>query len=183
MIPNDGKRKVMRGVDKVTLAADFDFAMEVIDYMLGDYIGEGQDRIVFEANIFENCVAKVEYTRPTVYNQKEYLVWRAYQGTTIEQWFAPCVDLTFGGSILVQKKIELVTDDNRHLIPDVIPSIFEDVKFSNCGFYNGHFCFCDYSSVFNQSIELVMKDVKMKPFESHLKEEIFKEGEQVRLRL
>lgn len=184
MIANDDKRKVMAGLDKVTLAADFDFAMEMIDLLLGDYIGGGESRDVYDAAIYDNCVAKIEITKPCINNIKEYLVWSFFANTVYAEWFAPCIELTCNGRILIQKKVEPITDANKKLIPEYIPDIITDVKFENCGFLDGHFVFFDYSGVLSACVENAFKEGKMQKFESHIQRQvIYNEGEQIQLQL
>src|SRR5579864_5934220 len=111
--------------------------MEIMESYLGELIGEGASRWVFDYN--KDLVLKVEKGDWHA-NAIEWDAWTDVQGTKWEKWFAPVVDISDNGRLLWQKKCtKLYTQ------PKYLPEFFSDVKLSNMGQYKGQIVMLDYS--------------------------------------
>jgi hypothetical protein len=133
---------------------------EIMHWYLGDLIGEGASRWVFDYN--DDLVLKVE-KGDWMSNAIEYDTWVAVQDTKWAKWFAPIVDISDNGRLLWQKKCKKVYEQ-----PKKLPSFFSDVKLSNLGELNGRIVAVDYS--INKLIEAGMKGAKLLKPKSYIKE-------------
>lgn len=108
----------------------------------GKQIGYGVYRQVFEHKYDDSLVIKVEYADTTFFaNAQEWAVWKEMSDTDLAKYFAPCVDISENGLILIQKKTKPLRK-----YPEMIPAFFTDTKRSNYGSINGKFCCHDYAS-------------------------------------
>jgi hypothetical protein len=135
-------------------------SLELMEVYLGNLIGEGASRWVFDYN--DDLVLKVE-KGDWMANVIEYDTWVAVQGSKWEKWFAPIVDISDNGRLLWQKKCKKVYEQ-----PKKLPSFFADVKLSNLGEYNGQIVAVDYS--INKLIEAGMKSAKLLKPKDYIKE-------------
>jgi hypothetical protein len=133
---------------------------ELMEWYLGDLIGEGASRWVFDYN--EDMVLKVEKGDWGA-NVIEYDTWVAVQGTKWEKWFAPVVDISDNGRLLWQKKCQKV-----YTQPKKLPDFLDDVKLSNLGWYNNRIVVLDYS--INTIIKFGLKHAKLIKPKDYIKE-------------
>lgn len=110
--------------------------------VIGDLIGEGCFRKVYEYIPDRSCVIKVEDGARNFSNVKEWEMWNEIRRMKISKWFAPCVSISPSGIFLVQKR----TSPIIKAYPKKIPSMFRDIKLGNVGMYEDHFCFHDYAN-------------------------------------
>ena len=115
----------------------------LVDLILGDWIGQGCHRIVYQHDTNENWVVKIQHSDKWS-NIVEYEIWTLIMWTQYKKWFAECFYISRNGKALIQQKVEPITKDNMHLIPDKIPHFFADIKPSNFGFLNGQLVCHDY---------------------------------------
>lgn len=117
-------------MDRIDLARQFDISYDLIDFLCGEFIGEGNSRIVFECNIKPGWVVKIEKEKDSHDNLLEYYMWKSvmYQPEK-HKWLADCGTISQNGRILLQKKAKKITDKNKKDIPEKIPTFLTDVKF------------------------------------------------------
>lgn len=107
----------------------------------GKQLGAGSVREVYECNFDPSIVLKFEEAGGSFQNVIEWNVWERIQCTNLAKWFAPCVDISSNGSILLMKKTESIREAE---LPERIPNFLTDLKPSNWGMYNGHPVVHDY---------------------------------------
>ena len=117
---------------------------DLMDMFLGELIGSGESRDVYDCCIDDSIVIKLE-TRPGKFqNIKEWMVWEKVKGTKHEKWFTPCEFISANGRVLIQKKSEVI---NKKDFPKKVPSFLCDLKYENFGWLNGHIVCNDYGTV------------------------------------
>jgi len=112
---------------------------------LGDRIGEGQYRIVFDFPLIPETVCKFDKAQPSQANWNEYNVWNAVKGTKHEKWFAPVKNISPSGEFLLMKKARPIQDGDK--FPKKIPMFFADVKRENFGFIGDQIVCIDYQFI------------------------------------
>lgn len=113
--------------------------------LCGNEVATGMTRTVFECNVDKSLVVKVEKAevRTHFQNLVEWMAWKRVAGTEFEKWFAPVVEISPDGRLLLMKRVEHAPS---HMLPDRLPAFFTDFKPSNYGFYEGRVVCCDYGS-------------------------------------
>lgn len=102
---------------------------EIRDLLIGDKIGEGAFRDVYQCRLNDKWVVKVEREYESYFhNAMEWHTWHDAKGSDFEKWFAPCHFISPNGKALVQSKTELLLR-----LPDNIPEFFCDCKIDNFG--------------------------------------------------
>lgn len=118
-------------------------AHEFVNFFLGNYIGSGISRYVFENPMDPKTVIKIDPSRYSA-NVIEFNVWQHVEHVeAINKWFAPVVSMSKCGRILIMKKCSTVLDSK---LPDKVPAFFTDIKKENFGMYKNHVCCLDYAS-------------------------------------
>jgi hypothetical protein len=107
--------------------------------LCGRHIGKGAFRNVFECGFDPSLVVKVESEQRSFSNVMEWEVWHSVVETEFEKWFAPVVQISPNGSVLLQRRTTPVLK-----WPERIPSFFTDIKRANFGMFNGNFVCHDY---------------------------------------
>lgn len=122
-----------------------DVYREGFNLLCGREIASGMTRTVFECNVDKRLVVKVEQAevRTHFQNLVEWLAWSRVAGTEFERWFAPVVEISPDGRLLLMKRVEPAP---AHVLPKRLPAFFTDFKLSNFGFYEGRVVCCDYGS-------------------------------------
>ncbi len=120
--------------------------------IIGNFIGEGEYRRVYEHSVDETLVVKIQNNN-YFSNIIEWEIWNIVKGTEHEKWFAPCTLLSYNGKILFQTKVEPINKYNEHLIPDKIPYYFSDIKRSNFGFIGEQLVCHDYDFSIDKFVE------------------------------
>ena len=118
---------------------------DMVRMCLGDKLGEGQYRIVFDFALIPDTVCKFDKSCPASANWNEYNVWNAVKGTRHEKWFAPIVAISPGGEFLLMKKARPIQDGDKW--PKKIPLFFADVKRDNFGFIDNKIVCTDYQFI------------------------------------
>lgn len=116
---------------------------ELLNCILGDKIGSGMTRDVFQHPHFDDQVVKVEYQNNGD-NWAEWRVWKMVEHTDHKKWFAECSWISSNGLVLIQKKTE---DFYERLskAPKHVPKYFTDIKPDNMGWIKNQLTFHDYS--------------------------------------
>ncbi len=137
----------------------------ILAMFIGDEIGRGASRTVFEVLHDSSLVMKVERTGRTFHNQTEYLVWQEVKNWPIGDWFSPVVDIDSYGNVLFQKKttpFESEKEFNAALTMTrggVLPRVFDDIHFANFGMLDGRVTCHDYG--YHTFFEQVSRDMSI----------------------
>lgn len=111
--------------------------------LCGHKIDYGMTRTVYECNVDKSLVVKVESAdvRTHFQNMMEWFVWQRVAGTEFERWFAPVVEMSPNGRLLLMKRTRPIGE-----LPDRMPAFFTDFKPSNYGLLDGRIVCHDYGS-------------------------------------
>lgn len=117
---------------------------DLLNIVVGDKLGFGCGREVFEFLPDKSLVIKFEVTGKSFQNAMEWEIWQRVQWVKgIHKWFAPCTQISSCGTILLQKRT-YPKDKNKY--PEKMPAFFCDTKYSNYGFINDQFVCHDYGT-------------------------------------
>ncbi len=117
---------------------------DLLSLVVGDKIGYGLGREVYEYLPDKSLVIKFETKAKSFQNITEWETWQRCQWVIgIHQWFAPCISISDCGTILLQKRTHTV-DVLKY--PDKIPAFLSDTKVSNYGFIGRQFVCHDYGT-------------------------------------
>ncbi len=107
----------------------------------GERLGKGIGREVFECRLDPSLVVKIEDHAGSFQNIVEWETWHEVRETEFAKWFAPCVQISSCGIILLQKR---TTPKKARFYPKEMPAFLGDYKHTNYGWYKGHLCAHDY---------------------------------------
>lgn len=122
-----------------TLGAEF------FDHMVGDLLGSGVDRTVFEYVPDKTCVIKFSTRRTCFQNIHEWDLWQQHHSgtpTAVCKFLAPCVSISHSGNVLIQKRTKPIPWDRK--LPKFVPVVLTDLKRENWGIYQGRIVCHDY---------------------------------------
>lgn len=119
---------------------------EIEGALIGEEIGRGAFRIVFECPFDDSIVIKSAFDERGVQsNIIENKIWREIEyAEHLAKWFAPVVAISGNGRFLVMKKARMSTD--RKEFPAKVPHFFTDTKYQNYGFIGDQLVCIDYGS-------------------------------------
>lgn len=117
--------------------------LECIGLMLGERLGAGISRTVYECAIDPKFVVKVEPQGRQFANIMEWEIWTALSGTAAARWLAPCRTISACGSVLIQARTQPL---RRSELPDHMPLWLTDFKQSNYGKLKGKVVCHDYAA-------------------------------------
>ena len=117
---------------------------DLFQFICGDFIGEGIERVVFEYKIDPSCVIKMQKEEGMYQNITEWDLWSDVQfcEDTLK-WLAPCLQISPCGLWLIQKKTKPVPKNFEY--PKKIPQFLTDLSKSNFGMYKGQLVSHDYA--------------------------------------
>lgn len=119
-----------------TISGDF------LQLFAGDAIAAGSTRIVCKG-INNSTVIKFETCAKRFQNIMEWETWQIIKHTPFKRWFAPCIDISDNGAILIQ---EFCRDMELKELPEELPAFFCDIKKDNFGIYNDLVVCRDYGN-------------------------------------
>ncbi len=115
---------------------------EFMRTMLGKKLGQGVSRRVFELAFNLDMVVKIETNSGSFQNVMEWETWKDVQNFgKWSRWFAPCVEISPCGMVLLQKRAKPLPEDFS--IPK-LPSFLCDLKPSNFGLIGRQVVAVDY---------------------------------------
>ena len=114
---------------------------EAFRMLCSQVIGEGSARKVYSSAILPDCVVKVEESSKSFQNIAEWQAWQQVKDTPAAKWFAPCVEISPSGSVLLMRRVERVP---KSMYPKRVPAFFTDLKRANWGLLEGRMVCCDY---------------------------------------
>ncbi len=109
--------------------------------LCGAQIGRGMSRVVYQSKLNPGHVIKTEEDAGRFQNVIEWETWQRVKGTPVERWFAPCVEISQCGAILIMEKTERPAE--RQFL-DRMPAFLCDFKRTNYGLYKGRLVCHDY---------------------------------------
>lgn len=115
---------------------------ELLTMMIGETLGAGEFRIVFEHAHRKDLVLKFETRARSFQNIAEWDFWNDNKkNKKIALWLAPCEFISPCGIILAQKKTIKPTKADY---PKAVPEFLTDLKRTNFGMYQGRLVAHDY---------------------------------------
>ena len=125
-------------------------ALDFITSICGEQIGTGVFRSVFEYNLDNKYVVKIE-PLSTNCNIVEHMIWDEVEGLHgklewVKKWFAPVKWVSPNGRILVMQKTKEIYSRKR---PEKVPAFFWDVKPDNFGWIGKNYVCHDYGQFYN----------------------------------
>lgn len=115
---------------------------DMLSVVLGQKLGEGIGRECYVCAIDESLVVKIEVGGGSFQNVIEWETWQRVRDVpTIAPFFAPCVNISSCGVVLLQKRTEVPSN-----YPERMPNFFTDFKRGNYGLYKGHVVCHDYGT-------------------------------------
>jgi hypothetical protein len=121
-----------------------------LSMFVGECIGSGSFRRVYEVKHDPTIVLKIEYAGVDFCNHMEWRIWNDVKNWPIADWFVPCVAIDCWGNALFQKKTQPFSSDQEFKAAltrtrgGVIPAALDDVHFGNFGLYNDIVACHDY---------------------------------------
>ena len=143
----DNLSDLQRVTDLLNIAP---ISLDFVTSMCGKHLGSGTYRSVFEYNLDEKYVIKIE-PRNTNCNQVEYTLWEEIKGLTgdlawVKDWFAPVKWISPNGRILLMQKTK---EDFNKEYPEKIPKFMWDVKPDNFGWIGKNLVCHDYGQFYS----------------------------------
>lgn len=131
-------------VDKLQYREDTVLTLELFSFLLGDYIGSGIHRDVYEYPLDDKYVIKVENKEGWGENWAEFRIWQTVKGSEYAKWFAESTWISSNGRVLMQRKTKPIWNSKKKL-PEKIPHFFTDIKEDNFGWIGNQLVCHDYS--------------------------------------
>jgi hypothetical protein len=125
-----------------------DVNTDLILMMLGQKIGSGSYRSVYNYNMNDKLVVKIE-PNSTEQNISEFIMWDEIRGLKedkawVKDWFAPIHWCSPNGKILIMEK----TFQKNKPKPKEIPKFLSDVKSANFGWIGNKYVCHDYGFIY-----------------------------------
>jgi hypothetical protein len=112
---------------------------EIAKMVCGTLLGEGIGRRVYEYLPDPRYVVKVEYEGGSFQNIVEWEAWQDIQYTKWAEWFAPCLQISPNGAVLLQERTTPATKR-----PPKLPNFMSDLKKENFGMIGNKLVCHDY---------------------------------------
>lgn len=116
--------------------------LDFFEMICDEKLGSGMSREVYSCSLDPSVVIKFETTQGRFQNIVEWETWQDVKETDYAKWFAPCVNISSCGSVLIMKRTTPIKNLKRY--PERMPAFLGDFKYSNYGMYKGHLCTHDY---------------------------------------
>lgn len=117
---------------------------DTFDILAGRHIGQGCYRDVWTLRSDDSRVVKFETTAGSFCNVYEHEVWNEVKDDKeLRKWFAPVLDISANGIVLVQMRTEPV---RKRELPKMVPAFFSDLKTENWGWLDGRYVCHDYGN-------------------------------------
>jgi hypothetical protein len=120
---------------KNTVSHDF-FAL-----FCGERLGDGIGRAVYAHAQDEDLVLKFETRSGSFQNIIEWETWQEVQDCKYAKHFAPCVDISHCGTVLIMKRTRPLV---KEMLPKRMPEFLCDFKVANYGLLDGKLVCHDY---------------------------------------
>ena len=143
----------LNSIDEVNTISNLqDVNTDLIITLLGEKIGRGIYRTVYQHNWDKDYVIKIE-PKNTECNITEYLLWDEIRGLKnelawVKDWFAPVLWVSPNGKILCMQKTYEYPKNKKLERPNEIPAFFTDIKWDNFGWIGSKFVCHDYGFLY-----------------------------------
>jgi hypothetical protein len=101
--------------------------IDAFSFMLGEKLGEGETRAVYDYVLDPNWVVKIAKRHPND-NVLEFDIWHLVKNMQESKWFAECKWLSPSGHLMLQRKTKPLSK-----LPDLLPNVFTDIHLNNFG--------------------------------------------------
>lgn len=108
---------------------------------IGDKIGSGMYRDVYECRPNSSLVVKVEKEH-TFCNVREWTTWSDLESSKWADWLAPCICISNNGKFLLQSRADGILNKT---LPDKIPDFLDDTHSANWGVFEKRLVCFDYA--------------------------------------
>lgn len=116
--------------------------LDIARTLLGDKIGGGVARQVFNCRFNPRLVVKVEDGAGSFQNITESKWWdEVHDIKEVAKWFAPVLAISPCGTVLIQHKVAPARLEDY---PEKVPEFLVDRKFTNFGIHKGRLVCFDY---------------------------------------
>lgn len=132
---------------------------DAFNLLCGALIGRGIHRRVFECQLRDDLVVKVEDDEPRRFaNVLEFEFWQDHQHhKPVAKWLAPVIFMSPDGRVILQKRCAPLPVNYE--MPRKIPGFLTDTKLSNFGMFDGRLVCFDYAlTIRNASAKLKKAD-------------------------
>lgn len=146
-------RNNLNSIDELHTISQFqDVNTDLIITLLGEKIGSGSYRAVYQHNWDDKWVIKIE-PNSTDCNVTEFMLWDEVRGLKnklawVKEWFAPVLWMSPNGKILCMQKTAEYPKNKKLQRPTEVPAFFTDVKWSNFGWIGNKFVCHDYGFLY-----------------------------------
>lgn len=135
-------------------------AKDLLHLVCSEKLGEGVARIVYASRLDPGVVIKFEPDAYSFQNIAEWEIWKQVQGTRMERWFAPCIEIAASGTVLIQKRCQPILGK----LPKQLPQYLCDLKRENFGMIDGKLVCHDYGTMLYSLRSLPKKMAKAEWF-------------------
>jgi len=117
---------------------------EYMRFMIGEKIGWGMSRDVYDHPTDKTKVIKMEDHVNHFQNVMEWEIWQQFcHCKEIAKWLAPCHSISQNGTFLIMTK---AADMRKEEVPNTLPAFLTDHKLANFGILNGQLVCRDYGT-------------------------------------
>lgn len=109
----------------------------------GKKLGRGIGRTVYEYKPDPSLAIKIEDRASSFQNIAELEVWNAVAHTPWAKWFAPVVQISGAGTVLLMRRTSPLREKE---LPNRVPAFFTDLKRTNFGILDGRLVAHDYGT-------------------------------------
>lgn len=127
--------------------------IDFLNLFCGEKLGEGVSRTVFVMRMNPTKVIKLDKGDGRFQNIMEHKTWKDAEGTVLEQYLAPVLDISANGKVLIMERVmplpsihEAKQGASKFLKNVMIPDVLTDHKPENYGILKGKVVCCDYGS-------------------------------------
>lgn len=122
---------------------DWMLLSDFADFFLGDLIGHGDSRSVYNFRLNSKMVVKIDRSGQ-FNNVSEWDIWHNVKDKPeLAKFLAPCVHISSCGKVMIQAKTKPVTLEQ---LPEMVPAFFADRKLGNWGRIGKHVVCHDYAN-------------------------------------
>lgn len=114
---------------------------DLASFVCADSLGSGLSRLVFVYRPNPKWVIKIE--EKGFQNVLEQYVWSRVSETEFKQWFAPIIDVSPLGTVILMERTRPARPEEY---PEKVPAFFTDLKRTNWGFLDGRMVCHDYGT-------------------------------------
>lgn len=141
----------MDNSDLKLITDDIVLNVDLLSMLVGEKIGQGQSRMVFQHNVDPDKVVKLACNGDGVLaNSIEWTIWQEVQGLKgplawVKDWFCPVHRLSGNSNVIVMSKTAPVRLEE---MPKEVPTFLSDIHMANFGWLDGRVVCHDYGFIY-----------------------------------